>query len=55
MFNFELTPTNKHQAAFFTPDVALMWVDCQSFEWKNKRNLAVSMMTGDRPEAWRMR
>ena len=52
---FELDPNRTHQAGFFTPDFAHMWMNPGDSTWKNRSGLALTPGSGLRSSDWQMR
>ena len=55
LIGFELDPTMSHQTMFFTPDTALLWMDINNIEWRNRTGLVMSMSSGIRSDSWQTR
>ena len=55
LVGFELDLSLKSQTAFFTPDMALFFVNPTDIDWKNGTDLILSMTSTPRPENWKVR
>ena len=55
LVGFELDLGLQSQTAFFTPDMALFFVNPNDTEWKNGTDLVLSMTSTPRPENWKVR
>ena len=55
LVGFELDLSLQSQTAFFTPDMALFFVNPTDIDWKNGTDLILSMTSTPRPENWKVR
>ena len=55
LVGFELDLSLQSQTAFFTPDMALFFVNPTDIDWKNGTDLILSMTSTPRPGNWKVR
>ena len=55
LVGFQLDLGLQSQTAFFTPDMALFFVNPNDTEWKSGTDLVLSMTSTPRPENWKVR